>query len=204
MSILTLGAVRAASRRRPGSASMPAREPPARVRPVGPRPRVLGPRPGIAWGRLVHVSTPTRAVGSTRRSSARHPSQCPEAHRPSAPSQYPIPVTARRLVSRRPSQCPEAHGPSVPRARLDAPWRRWAACLPSQAERPAYQPAGSGSPAERFSACPGRPPGPQRLGILHRATASARYRSRPRPAPPPLGGSGTGQHNGHRVTSTSV
>ena len=153
----------------------------------GPLPKVLGPRPGIAWGRLVHVSTQTRAIESTRRSSARHPSQCPEAHRPSAPSQCPIAVTARRLDSRHPSQYPEAHGPSVPRARLDAPWWRWAACLPSQAERPASQPAGPGSPAERVSACPGRPPGPQRRGILHRATTSARYRSRPRPAPPPLG-----------------
>jgi hypothetical protein len=88
----------------------------------GPRPKALGPRPGIAWGRLVHVSTPSRAVRSTRRSSARHPSQCPEAHRPSAPSQCPMAVTARRLDSRHPSQYPEAHGPSVPRARLDAPW----------------------------------------------------------------------------------
>ncbi len=91
-------------------------------------------------------------------------------------------VTARRLDSRHSSQYPEAHGPSVPRARLDASWWRWAASIPSQAERPASQPAGPGTPTQRFSACPGRPPDPQRRwpsphaqpSILHRATTSAR------------------------------
>ena len=160
----------------------------------GPRPRVLGPRPGIAWGRLVHVSTPTRAVGSTRRSSARHPSQCPEAHRPSAPSQCPIAVTARRLDSRHPSQYPEAHGPSVPHARLDAPWWRWASGLPSQAERPASQPAGPGVPSRASLSVPGaatRPP----------ATRHPPPRHNVRPVPIPTqarasatGGCGTGQH----------
>jgi hypothetical protein len=170
----------------------------------GPRPQVLGPRPGIAWGRLFHVSTPTRAVSGARRSGARHPSQCPEAHRPSAPSQYPMAVTARRLDSRHPSQYPEAHGPSVPRARLDASWWRGTACLPSQAERPAFQPASPGSPAERISACPGRPPGPQRRGpspraqpsILHRATASARVPIPTQARASATGGCGTGQHVG--------
>ncbi len=216
MSILTLGAVRAASRRRPGSApSVPG--PGAlglcqRGRPEvacsgaarGPRPQVLGPRPGIAWGRLVHVSTPTRALSSARRSGARHPSQCPEAHRPSAPSQCPMAVTARRLDSRHPSQYPEAHGPSVPRARLDASWWRGTACLPSLAERPAFQPAGPRSPAERISACPGRPPGPQRRwpspraqpSILHRATASARVPIPTQARASATVGCGTGQHVG--------
>jgi len=177
LNVLTLGAVRAAGRRRPGSTS----DRPPSIPGQGalrlcqhaspgvacsaadrePRPKVLGPRPGIAWGRLVHVSTPTRAVRSTRRSSARHPSQCPEAHRPSAPGQCPIAVTARRLDSRHPSQYPEAHGPSVPHARMDAPWQRWASGLPSQAERPASQPAGPGVPSRSSHSVPGaaiRPP----------------------------------------------
>jgi hypothetical protein len=125
--------------------------------------------PGVACSTLV----PRRArLANTQRSGARHPSQCPEAHRPSAPSQYPIAVTARRLDSRHPSQCPEAHWPSVPRARLDASWWRWAACLPSRAERPASQPAGPGSPAKRVSACPGRPPDPQRRGPSPRARSA--------------------------------
>ncbi len=136
---------------------MPARESPARVRPVGPARRFSArypASPGVACSTLV----PRRArLASARRSGARNPSQCPAAHRPSASSQYPMAVTARRLDSRHPSQYPEAHGPSVPRARLDASWWRRATCLPSRAELPASEPAGPGSSAERDSACPGRP-----------------------------------------------
>jgi hypothetical protein len=141
-------------------------------------------------------------LASARRSGSRHPSQCPEAHRLSAASQYPIAVTARWLDSRHPSQYPEAYGPSVPRARLDASWWRWAACLPSQAERPASQPAGPGSPAERVSACLGRPPDPQRCGpsprarpsALHLSTASARVPIPTQARASATGGCGTGQH----------
>ena len=138
--------------------------------------RPVGPsRRFSARGRLFHVSTPTRAVNGRTAVSARHP-----------------------------SQYPEAHGPSVPRARLDASWWRWAACLPSQAERPASQPAGPGSPAERVSACPGRPPDPQRRGpsphaqpnILHRATTSTRVPIPTQARASATGGCGTGQHVG--------
>ena len=54
---------------RPGA--LPACPPGSRLLGCGPwaRPQVLGPRPGIAWGRLFHVSTPTRAV--SRRTAVR-------------------------------------------------------------------------------------------------------------------------------------
>ncbi len=71
-SVLILQAVLAAGRRRPDSArATPSVPGPGaqglcqRARPgvacsgaaSGPRPLVLGPRPGIAWGRLFHIST---------------------------------------------------------------------------------------------------------------------------------------------------
>jgi hypothetical protein len=183
---------------------VPARESPTRVRPVGPG-RRFSARDPASPGVACSTSVPRRArLANARQSGARHPSQCPEAHRPSAPSQYPIAVTARRLDSRHPSQYPEAHGPSVPRARLDASWWRCAACLPSRAERPASQPASPGSPAERVSACPGRPPDPQRRGpsphaqpsILHRATESARVPIPTQARASATGGCGTGQQVG--------
>jgi hypothetical protein len=119
-------------------------------------------------------------------------------------------VTARRLDSRHPSQYPEAHGQSVPRARLDSFWWRWAACLPSRAVRPASQPASPGSPAERVSARPGRPPDPQRRrpsphaqpGILHRATTSTRVPIPNQARASATGGCGTGQHVGRRLNAT--
>jgi hypothetical protein len=181
---------------------MPARESPARVPPVGPGRRFSArdpASPGVACSTLV----PLRArLARARRSGACHPSQFPAAHRQSASSQYPMATTARRLDSRHPSQYPEAPGPLVPRARLDESRWRWAACLPSRAERPASQPAGPGSPAERDSACPGRPPDPQRRGpslhaqpsTLNLATASARVPIPTQARASAIGGCGTGQH----------
>ena len=87
MNVLTLGAVRAAGRRRPGStsdrppqaflaraplgsASMPAREPPARVRPVGPA-RGFSARdpasPGVACSTLVPQHARLEAHGGQAR-----------------------------------------------------------------------------------------------------------------------------------------
>jgi hypothetical protein len=195
---------------------VPARESPARVLPVGPCRRFSArdpASPGVACSTLVPRPWARRArLASARLSGARHPSQCPAAHRPSAPSQYPMAITARRLDSRHPSQYPEAHRLPVPRARLDASRWRWAACLPSRAERPASQPAGPGSPAERDSACPGRPPDPQRRGpsphsqpsALHRATASARVPIPTQARASATGGCCTGQHAGESSCRSSA
>ncbi len=85
------------------SASVPARESPARVLPVGPGHRFSArdpASPGVACSTLV---PPARAV--SKRTAVRYaPSESPEAHRPLASSQYPMAVTARQLVSRHPSQ----------------------------------------------------------------------------------------------------
>jgi len=57
----------------------------------GPQPQVLGPRPGIAWGRLFHISTPTRTVSkntavrcapSGRVSTPRHTGRQPQVSTP--------------------------------------------------------------------------------------------------------------------------
>jgi hypothetical protein len=82
-SVLIHRAVLAAGRRRPNAARERSQafralalrgSAPERARPGvacsgaarGPRPQFLCPRPGIAWGRLFHVSTPARAVSSAR------------------------------------------------------------------------------------------------------------------------------------------
>ena len=131
-----------------GSASVPARESPARVLPVGPGRRFSArdpASPGVACSTLV----PRRArLANAQRADARHP-----------------------------SQCPEAHGPSVPRARLDASCWRWAACLPSQAERPAFQPAGPGPQPSESQRARGGHPTPSDAGLrptLSEATAPQR------------------------------
>jgi hypothetical protein len=135
-SVLILRAILAAGRRRPdsaserpqafralaprGSASVPAWESLALVLPVGPG-RSFSARdpasPGVACSTLV----PRRALLAARgRSGTRHPSQYPEAHRPSASS---WPRAASESVPHgfnhaAVSLSPDAHGPSVPRARL--------------------------------------------------------------------------------------
>ncbi len=210
MNVLTLRAVQAAGRRRPGPAS---KRPPSvpgpgalglcqHARPGvawssetrGPRPQVLGPRPGIAWGRLFHVSTPTRAVSSARRSGARHPSQCPNAHRPSAPKSVPLSCN-RAAVRLAPSE-------SVPRGTRAVSAPRAVGCalvalgrLPTEPSRATSVPAsGPRAPSRANLSVPGaatRPP----------ATRHPPPRHTVRPVPIPTqarasatGGSGTGQH----------
>jgi hypothetical protein len=170
-------AVQAAGRRRSGptsgrpqairarapwcSSSVPARESPARVRPVG------------------------RPVGC--RFSARDPAS-PGVACPTLVPRRARSANAQRADARHPSQCPEAHGPSVPRARLGASWWRWAARLPSRAGRPASQPAGP-EPSASQRARGGRPT-PQRRGSSPRAqrsnrsTTSARVAKRSGPGRP--------------------
>ncbi len=135
----------------------------------GSPPGESGPRPCIARGRLLHVSTPGINVSKARAVYVASFESVPRGARAvSRKLSPPLDFTAPRLGSRRPSQYPEAHRPSVPRARCVAT----TASGPSRAERPATQPAGPLQPA------------------LGQATSTAPqgspvYRTRPRPAPPP-------------------
>jgi hypothetical protein len=132
-----------------------------------------------------HVSTPARAVSkraggqvrALRVSTPRHTGRQPQVSRAPLQSQYPMAITARRLVSRHPSQYPEAHGPSVPRARLAGAQLLRAHHLTELSDQRPSQRA-PGSPAERDSACPGRPPDRQRRGPSSRAWPSAPQRPR--------------------------
>jgi hypothetical protein len=127
--------------------ALPAYPPRGRLLGSGPlpRPQVLGPRPGIAWGRLFHVSTPTRAVSGARRSGARHPSQSPTQ----AISPKSVPHGCNRAAVRL------APSESVPRGTraVSAPARGW------------MRPGGVGPPAYRAKPSDQRPsqraPGPQ-------------------------------------------
>jgi hypothetical protein len=188
------------------SASKPARAQRAQEQQEGPR---LGfsvrdpASPGVAC----FASVPLCALLARHwRSKSRHPSQDPRAHGQSAASRAhttseSVPLdfnSARRRVRLAPSvSVPQgSQAVSTPRAVIGQhnvrPTRR-----ASRAERPAPQPTGPGTPAERITARPGPPPicPAARAGLLPafgRATSTAAqgppgYRSRPRPAPPPLG-----------------
>ncbi len=170
----------------------------------GPRPQVLGPRPGIACGRLLHVSTPGRAVSkraggqvhAIRVSTPRHTGLQPQDGSAPLQSQYLMAITERRLVSRQPSQYPEAHGPSVPRAWLDGALLRRA--HPTFKPSRATSVAASGPPGPKSSEslrARGGHPSPSVAGLspaLSQAPSTAPprppgNRSRSRPAPPPMG-----------------
>ena len=152
-----------------------------------------GPRPGIAWGRLLHVSTPGLNVSKARAVYVAPSESVPRGARAvsrklSKSESVPLDFTAPRLGSRRPSQYPEAHRPSVPRARLVVT----TASGPSRAERPATQPAGPLAPAERSAAHPGTPP-------VCPATRASSPRSAKRPPPRPRDRLGTDPDPGPRL-----
>jgi len=143
----------------------------------GPRPQVLGPRPGIAWGRLFHVSTPTRAV-SRRTAVMCAPSESvPRGARAvSAPRAVGCVLMAWNRLLTEPSRATSvpASGPRVPgRANLS---------VPGAATRPpatrAFAPRSAKHPPPRHSLRPGTDPDPgprlRHWGLRHWPTRRAR------------------------------
>jgi hypothetical protein len=127
------------------------------------------------------------------------PSQYPEAHRPSAPGQYPIAVTARRLDSRHESVPRGTRAVSAPRAVgcvLEALSR-----LHTEPSRAASVPASGPRDPSRaglsVSGAATRPPATLAFApTLSQASFTAPqrppgYLARPRPAPPTLGAPNT-------------
>ena len=186
--------------------ALPAYPPQGRLLGSGPlpRPQVLGPRPGIAWGRLFHVSTPTRAVSGARRSGARHPSQSPtQAISPKsvphgcnraavrlAPSES-VPRGTRAVSAPRAVGCvlvawnrlftEPSRATSVPASGPRVPSRANLS-VPGAATRPpatrAFAPRSAKHPPPRHSIRPGTDPDPgprlRHWGLLHWPTRRLR------------------------------